>query len=208
MEGSLSFQVRSVLLKIFPPSYRWGTWGSEGLSDLAHGPEPGKARASTWSQVLRLWLSPRAKSRVRCLAERSLTPCLGTGSAVASSLFCSQADCWRAWKVSAGQRWEVYQMGPPWLSGTSIWTGKTPNRWHGRGMCWHGRREACHLPELAPGADLRLPPLPHPLPLQLGENNGSFFLNKADGRVERGDKFEGPALCTECSKQGAPLLSL
>lgn len=63
-------------------------------------------------------------------------------------------------------------------------------------------------PRAGPRCRLRLPPLPHPLLLQLGENNGPFFLNRADGRVERGDKFEGPALCTECSKQGAPLLLL
>lgn len=43
-------------------------------------------------------------------------------------------------------------MGPPSLSGTNIWTGNTPNSWHGRGTCWHGRREACRPPELAPGA--------------------------------------------------------
>lgn len=44
-------------------------------------------------------------------------------------------------------------MGPLWLSGTSIWTGNTPNS-------WHGRREACLLPELAPGADLDSLPCP------------------------------------------------
>ena len=51
----------------------------------------------------------------------------------------------------------------------------TPNRWHGRGTCWHRRREACSLPERGPRCSwaplaqtLRLPPPPLPLHLQNG----------------------------------------
>ena len=129
-------------------------------------------------------------------------------------MFCSQATCL---KDLQGQRWTAsgsLSNGPTVTVRNEHLdrehqTGGTGGAHTGTGGGKHVVPRAGPRCSWAPLAQtLRLPPPPLPLHLQNGDNNGPFFLSKADGRVERGDKLEGPALCTECFKQGAPLLLL